>query len=114
MLYGLINKYGDIIIHPTYYHIAYMHSGYYKASPYMGKIDYHIIDTTGKILYEGTNLDYIIYNDGFVTIAQNGMGKKMHIYKIKTLILIMHSNSPSKSGIYNSRVLKVLKQIKFI
>jgi len=38
----------------------------------------------------------------------------MHIYKIKTLILIMHSNSPSKSGIYNSRVLKVLKQIKFI
>ena len=77
MLYGLINKYGDIIIPPTYYHIAYIHSGYYKASPYMGKIDYHIIDTTGKILYEGTNLDYIIYNDNSIIMKEMYRTKKL-------------------------------------
>ena len=77
MLYGLINKYGDIVIPPTYYHIAYIHSGYYKASPYMGKIDYHIIDTTGKILYEGTNLDYIIYNDNSIIMKEIYRTKKL-------------------------------------
>lgn len=57
---------------------------------------------------------YVVYNDGFVTIANNGMGKKVFIYKIKTIVLILLSDDPTKIGCYNSRVLRVLKAIKYI
>ena len=57
---------------------------------------------------------YVIYNDGFITIANNGMGKKIFIYKIKTIVLVRHTNDTQKFGCYNTRILKVLKLIKYI
>lgn len=57
---------------------------------------------------------YVIYNDGFITIANNGMGKKIFIYKIKTIVLVLHTNDTQKFGCYNTRILKVLKLIKYI
>ncbi len=57
---------------------------------------------------------YIIYNDGFVCIGSNGMGKKIHVYKIKTLVIILLINDLNKCGFYNKKILKVLKQIKFV
>lgn len=57
---------------------------------------------------------YVIYNDGFITIANNGMGKKIFLYKIKTIVLVLHTNDTQKFGCYNTRILKVLKLIKYI
>ena len=57
---------------------------------------------------------YVIYNDGFITIANSGMGGKIFIYKIKTIVLILHTNDNQKFGCYNARILKVLKTIKYI
>lgn len=59
-------------------------------------------------------IDYVIYNDGLVTIADNGMGKRIYIYKIKTIILVLHTNDTQKTGCYNYRMLKILKHIKYI
>ena len=57
---------------------------------------------------------YILYNDGFITIADNGINDKIYVYKIKTLIIILNINNSVKYGEYNQRILKLLKLIKYI
>ena len=57
---------------------------------------------------------YILYNDGFITIADNGINDKIYVYKIKTLIIILNINNSIKYGEYNQRILKLLKLIKYI
>ena len=57
---------------------------------------------------------YIIYNDGFITIADNGIKDKIFVYKIKTLVIILNVNNSKISGEYNQRILKLLKVIKYI
>ena len=57
---------------------------------------------------------YIIYNDGFITIADNGIKDKIYVYKIKTLVIILNINNSVKYGEYNQRILQLLKLIKYI
>ena len=57
---------------------------------------------------------YILYNDGFITIADNGIKDKIFVYKIKTLVIILNVNNSKISGEYNQRILKLLKVIKYI
>ena len=57
---------------------------------------------------------YILYNDGFIIIADNGINDKIYVYKIKTLIIILNINNSVKYGVYNQRILKLLKLIKYI
>ena len=57
---------------------------------------------------------YILYNDGFITIADNGIRDKIFVYKIKTLVIILNVNNSKISGEYNQRILKLLKVIKYI
>ena len=57
---------------------------------------------------------YILYNDGFITIADNGINDKIYVYKIKTLIIILNINNSKISGKYNQRILQLLKAIKYI
>ena len=57
---------------------------------------------------------YILYNDGFITIADNGIKDKIFVYKIKTLVIILNVNDSKISGEYNQRILKLLKVIKYI
>ena len=57
---------------------------------------------------------YILYNDGFITIADNGINDKIIAYKIKTLVVILNINNNIKYGEYNQRILKLLKLIKYI
>ena len=57
---------------------------------------------------------YIIYNDGFITIADNGIKDKIYVYKIKSLIVILNINNSANYGDYNQRILKLLKLIKYI
>ena len=57
---------------------------------------------------------YILYNDGFLTIANNGIKDKIFVYKIKTLVIILNVNNSKISGDYNQRILKLLKVIKYI
>ena len=57
---------------------------------------------------------YILYNDGFITIADNGINDKIYVYKIKTLIIILNINNSKKCGEFNQRILRLLKTIKYI
>ena len=57
---------------------------------------------------------YILYNDGFITIADNGIKDKIFVYKIKTLVIILNINNSKISGKYNQRILQLLKAIKYI
>ena len=57
---------------------------------------------------------YILYNDGFITIADNGIKDKIFVYKIKTLVIILNVNNSKISVEYNQRILKLLKIIKYI
>ena len=57
---------------------------------------------------------YILYNDGFITIADNGIMDKILVYKIKTLVIILNINNSKISGKYNQRILQLLKAIKYI
>ena len=57
---------------------------------------------------------YILYNDGFITIADNGILDKIFVYKIKTLVIILNVNNSKISGKYNQRILQLLKAIKYI
>ena len=57
---------------------------------------------------------YILYNDGFITIADNGIKDKIFVYKIKTLVIILNENNSKIAGEYNQRILKLLKVIKYI
>ena len=57
---------------------------------------------------------YILYNDGFITIADNGIKDKIYVYKIKTLVIILNINNSVKYGEYNQRILRLLKLIKYI
>ena len=57
---------------------------------------------------------YILYNDGFITIADNGIKDKIFVYKIKTLVIILNVNNSKISGKYNQRILQLLKAIKYI
>ena len=57
---------------------------------------------------------YILYNDGFICIADNGIKDKILVYKIKTLIIILNINNSIKYGEYNQRILRLLKLIKYI
>ena len=57
---------------------------------------------------------YILYNDGFITIADNGIMDKIFVYKIKTLVIILNINNSKISGKYNQRILQLLKAIKYI
>ena len=57
---------------------------------------------------------YILYNDGFITIADNGIKDKIFVYKIKTLVIILNVNNSKIAGEYNQRILKLLKVIKYI
>ena len=57
---------------------------------------------------------YILYNDGFITIADNGIMDKIFVYKIKTLVIILNINNSKISEKYNQRILQLLKAIKYI
>ena len=57
---------------------------------------------------------YILYNDGFITIADNGLLDKIYVYKIKTLVIILNVNNSKIVGKYNQRILQLLKAIKYI
>ena len=70
-------------------------------------------DSTSCIVLNQTKY-YILYNDGFVTIADNGYNNKVFVYKIKTLVVILRVENKNKCGFYASKLLKVLKAIKYI
>lgn len=70
-----------------------------------------------KILFYQINyyLDYIIYNDGFMIVSDNGFGSVFSLFKIRNILICYNSyKGDYMIGKINSKILRIFKNLNLI